>query len=132
MTIRKNVLLTSGVISIVVIVIGIFGTYALCNNNERCINILHLFFLNFLPIVPVFVFSLIMCWMREEVYHAWFRFARWWAPLSMIAIFIAPEYSSDWIYPIEKGSVALFSSTIFVVVSIFIVTLKIISTRKKN
>jgi len=71
--------------------------------------------------IPLFFLSLITYWMRNEVYEAWFRFARWWIPLSMLAIFIAPEYSSDWMYRIEKGSVAFITSALFVAISTIII-----------
>ena len=80
--------------------------------------------------IPLFLFSLITYKMREEVYQAWFRFVRWWIPLSVLLIFIAPEYSHDWLYPIEKGSVALLTSAIFLIVSLLIIVAKYISLRR--
>ena len=80
--------------------------------------------------IPLFLFSLITYKMREEVYQAWFRFVCWWIPLSVLLIFIAPEYSHDWLYPIEKGSVALLTSAIFLIVSLLIIVAKYISLRR--
>jgi hypothetical protein len=76
------------------------------------------------PILFLFLFSVITYQMREEVYQAWSRFARWWMPLSIALIFLSPEYSSDWILPIEKGSVALTTSILFVCISIIVIALK--------
>src|SRR3989344_4622106 len=70
--------------------------------------------------------------LAETIYQAWFRFARWWVPLSMLAIFIAPEYSHDWLYPIEKGGVALVSSIIFCLVSVAIIGFKYNSLRRRE
>ena len=123
---KKVVLYLSGIIAMGLVIIGTFGTYALCNSNELCINILHQLFLHFLPFGLVFLFSLITYWMREKVYQAWFRFARWWIPLSMLLILISPEYSGDWMYPIEKGSVALLTCTLFGIVSILIIAVKLL------
>jgi hypothetical protein len=67
--------------------------------------------------------------MREEVYQAWFRFARWWIPLSMVLILISPEYSGDWMYPITKGTVAFLTSGIFIVVSVLIIFVKLLRSR---
>ena len=83
-----------------------------------------------LPVFPLFLFSLITYKMREEVYQAWFRFVRWWIPLSVLLIFIAPEYSHDWLYPIEKGSVVFLTSAIFLIVSLLIIVAKYISLRR--
>lgn len=75
----------------------------------------------FLPIFPAFLFSLITYKMRDEVYRTWFKFARWWIPLSMLVIFLAPEYPSNFMSPIEKGTVALLFSALFVIISTVIV-----------
>ncbi len=75
----------------------------------------------FVPIIPLFLFSLVAFWMRDIVYQTWFRFARVWVPVSMLAIFMAPEYASDWMYPIEKGTVALFMCALFVIISLIII-----------
>ena len=77
----------------------------------------------------LFILSLITYWMREEVYRAWFKFARWWIPLSMVLILISPEYSHDWMYRIEKGTVAFATSLIFVIVSLIIIITKLASSR---
>ena len=90
---------------------------------------LHLLFLNFVPTFPLFLFSLLTYFMKEEVYRAWSRFALVWIPLSMLLIFLAPEYSTDWMYRIEKGSVALATSAIFAVVSLVIVGVKYFKSR---
>lgn len=74
------------------------------------------------PLVLLFLFGLFTCSLRNQIYEAWFRFARWWVPLSMIAIFLAPEYSNDWVLPIEKGGVALVFCGTFVLISTLIIT----------
>ena len=84
-----------------------------------------------LPVVPLFIFSLITYWPRNEIYESWFRFARWWIPLSMLAILIAPEYSSDWMYSIEKGTVAFATSALFALVSLIIIIARWASLREK-
>lgn len=52
---------------------------------------------------------------------SWIRFAAWAVPLSMLAIFMAPEYSTDWMYRVEKGSVAIATSVIFSLISLGII-----------
>ena len=83
-----------------------------------------------MPLIILFLFSLITYRMRTEIYETWFRFARWWIPLSMLAIFLAPEYSHDWLYPITKGYIAFATSAIFLVISALIVVIKFVSLRK--
>ncbi len=126
---KKIILWISGIATLGLFTIGTFGTYQICSSNENCINTLHSFFIHFLPIIPVFVFSLITYKMREETYHAWARFAYAWIPLSMLLILLAPEYSSDWMFPVVKGTVAFFSSLLFVIISSLIILWKHLAPR---
>ena len=50
----------------------------------------------------------------------------------MVLIFLAPEYSGDWMYPVEKGTVAFFTSIIFVIASIVIIVRKYYGSRSKT
>ena|SRR3989338_810052 len=79
-----------------------------------------------IPIIPAIIFLLLIYQMRDIVYQAWFKFARIWIPLSMLAILVAPEYSTNVVNPIEKGTVAIFFSGIFIVVSIVIIVWKLL------
>ncbi|MHB0865686.1 MAG: hypothetical protein ACYC1Y_02190 [Minisyncoccota bacterium] len=87
--------------------------------------------INFLPILPLFLFSLITYKMRDEVYRAWLRFASVWIPLSMLGILLAPEYSEQFLpmFPVVKGTVAFFSSLLFFTISLFIVVWKFFVVR---
>jgi len=129
---KKTTLYISGVIAVGLFVVGLFGTYKICSDNERCINLLHSFFIHFLPFIPLFLFSLVTYKMRDEVYRAWLRFAYVWVPLSMVLIFLAPEYSTDWMYPVVKGTVASFTSLLFVIISLVIITWKSIAIRRTS
>ena len=42
------------------------------------------------PLLPLFLLSLITYKMRDEVFHAWWGFARWWAPV-IIAVTLLLE-----------------------------------------
>ena len=118
--------------SIPIVFIGLLGTYALCSNREICIDYSHSFFLQFLPMLPVSIVCLFLLFQRTEIYESWFRFARWWIPLSMILIFISPEYPQGIYDPIQKGSVALVMSVLFVAISIVIITIKYFSVKKRS
>jgi len=123
----------STLISVSFFVLDLIGTDKLCGGRQytECMQSAHSFLIIFVPILPTFVFSLITYWMRAEVYTTWFRFARWWVPLSMLAIFLAPEYSSNFLSPVEKGTVALFFSALFVIASLIIIVSKWYRLRSK-
>lgn len=79
-----------------------------------------------LPIIPLFLFSLITYKMRDEVYRAWLRLASIWIPLSMLGIFLAPEYSGQLLplFPVTKSSVAFVSAILFGAISLLIIAWK--------
>ena len=129
---KKAVLIISALISFPLLLVGVIGNYSLCNNNGICINIANQFFLHFLPFIPVFLISFLTLFLREEIFHTWFKFARIWIPLSMLAILLAPEYSHDWMFPIEKGTVAFTVSLLFIIISLAIIINKQFFTRTKK
>ena len=110
------------------------GTFKLCGGIEygSCMDFAYGVIVNFIPIIPVLIFSLITYWMREDVYRAWFKFVRWWIPLSMLAIFLAPEYSSSVLSEIDKGTVTVITSLLFAAISLAIIAAKYISHRSKH
>ena len=87
---------------------------------------------NLLPVIALFLFSLITYKMRDEVYRAWLRLVYVWIPLSMVLIFFAPQYSTDWMYPVVKSTVAFLTSLLFVVVSLILIAWKSITTRRAS
>ena len=121
---KKALLIVSGIITAVLVLLDRTGTDTLCRwiqQDTVCMGILYSTIMNFFPIIPLFLFSLITYKMRDEVYHAWLRFAYVWIPLSMLAIFVAPEYSYDWMFPVVKGTVAFFSSLLFLIISLILI-----------
>lgn len=123
---KKTLLIVSGIGTVVLLIANYVGTAQLCGGGQYtiCMGNLYAVMMNFFPVIPLLLFSLITYWMREEIYQAWFRFARWWVPLSMLLILISPEYSSDWMYPVVKGTVAFLTSMIFAAVSSLIILIK--------
>ena len=62
--------------------------------------------------------------MRDEIFAVWLRFAKWWVPLAIIAIIIAPsEIPGTFSVPV-KGPVAIVSSGAFLVISLIIIFYK--------
>ena len=129
---KKNLLILSGLATVVLLVLNGIGTFRLCGGVEygRCMDVAYMTIINFTPVIPLFLFSLITYWMRDGVYRAWARFSVIWIPLSMIAIFFSPEYSRDWMFPVVKSNVAFFSSLIFTLISLGIVGGGVFSSRK--
>lgn len=123
---KKKLLIGSSILAIGVLFFDYIGTYGWCDyfipngHQGNCPFILFDLEVLFLPFLPLFLFSLITYRMREIVFQAWWRFARIATLLSIGLIFIAPSYSHDFMFPIEKGSVALITSAFFVIMSAII------------
>jgi len=128
---KQTLLIVSGVITGILFLANWIGTFQLCGGQEygQCMDSAYSTMINLLPIIPLFLLSLITYKMRSEVYATWRRFAYIWIPISMILIFLAPEYSSDWMYSIEKGTAAFFSSILFVIISLVLIAWKHLLTR---
>ncbi|MGB5018941.1 MAG: hypothetical protein WBO66_04385 [Candidatus Moraniibacteriota bacterium] len=113
-------------VSIGVVVLEYIGTYILCdyfltNGHEgSCPFVLSNIETVLLPFLPFFLFSLITYRMKEEVFQAWFRFARIFLPV--VLILIAPSYSYNWMFPYDKGMAAIIFSALFSLASIGIIT----------
>lgn len=129
---KKTLFIVSGVIATALFVLNWIGTFRLCGGQEygQCMDYSYSAIIDLLPIIPLFLFSLITYKMRDEVYQAWLRFSLVWIPLSMILIFFAPEYAANWLYPVTKGSVAFISSLFFTIISLVLITYKLITVRR--
>lgn len=117
---KKRILaFISGTTSLTLIILNSVGTFKLCGgvNYGSCMDIVSDVMIVFSLFFPLFLFSLITYKMREESFQAWWKLARVWIPASMLAIIIAPSYASSWLFPIEKGNVAVFLSLGFFIAS---------------
>lgn len=119
---KSKVLLTSGILTLIALISGLLEPFYLCGGQWRiCMEYNYTIGTTLIPVVFLFLFSLITYRMSEKIFSAWSKFAVVWIPLSMLAIFLAPEYSGDFLFPIEKGTVAIISSLIFLVISTFFI-----------
>jgi hypothetical protein len=74
----------------------------------------------FLPLLPVFLLSLITYRMRDEIFQAWWSFARWFVPVIIVVTFLLENAGSGGGYlGMQKDFNFL---VLFVFYSIFIIT----------
>lgn len=129
---KKTFLILSCGFALITFILGTLEPFRLCGDQWRqCIQVNYVISILLLPTIPLFLFSLITYKMRDDIYRAWFRFARWAIPLSMFFILIAPTYSNDRMYPIEKGSIALLTSVLFSIVSVAIILYRLFVSRSR-
>ena len=119
---KKSILWFSGLLSLIFVVSDYVGTYKLCGSyyTGNCPIILHNSFIFILPIIPIFILSLITYWMNENVFRAWIRLTYFWIPLSILVVILTPETTGS-IFNIDKGFVSLVSSGLFVIISLLII-----------
>ena len=87
----------------------------------------------FSPLAPAFLFSLITYKMREEVFHSWLRFAYVWVPVSIFLVLVTPNGQSGGYMPslIDKQVIVVFTSFLFVAISLILITYKSIRLKGK-
>ncbi len=87
----------------------------------------------FSPFIPVFLLSLITYKLREEVFRAWWNFARWFVPIIMLVTFLLNStHRGGGISGAVAGSFNIF--VVGVLYAIFVITsaAKIVIEQWKN
>ena len=131
MTIKKTILWISGAVALLQVFLMTFSYSSFfdsCYNNFLCRDN----FLNWVKItapylhlfLPLFLFSLITYFLRQEIARAWAYLALGWTLLSMILIYLAPEYGSGGFGPsisFDKGFYAFVLMIFFSVISLLVI-----------
>lgn len=79
--------------------------------------------------ISIFIISLIIYFVREEVFRSLHRFAKWYILISFFLVLITPatiiEHNAlDPIPALDKGTVTLFLSVLFFLISLLIISIK--------
>lgn len=80
--------------------------------------------------VCLFFISMILLFLREQVFHAWSKFSVIFLPIAIVLIVIAPTINGTLI-GFDKESAALWLAIIFLIVSLLIIVLKSFRLRGK-
>lgn len=121
---KRSVLFISSIY--VICIIGVL-VLSKCYGDRWCpLNINHLDkvpVLVLLPFLPAFILSLATYRMHETIFRAWVTFARWWVPLSALAVFLTPNARGFIIIPYQS-ILAVASALLFLVISLGIIVWK--------
>ena len=130
---KKSLLWFSGLLTGLVILWDYVGNYKLCGGEVEvtCAHFLGNIELIFFLVIPIFIFSLITYWMRNEVFSIWLKFTYFWIPVSVIAIILTPETTGS-LFEIDKGFISLVFSALFVILSILIIIISNLLNRRKS
>lgn len=118
---KKNVLLFSSVyivyfFAILIVSIGCSSMWCRIREDDPFGFVL----ITFISIIPVFFFSLITYKMKEEVFHVWWSFARWFVPIIIVVTFLLENAGSGGGYLNAGRDFTVF--ILFILYSIFIIT----------
>ena len=81
---------------------------------------------------PILVLSPILFKIRNEVFSLWFSFVKWWIPLSLLAIAMAPEEIEGFISVPVKLPLAVFLAGVFLILSLILFSIKLFLLRKRK
>ena len=73
--------------------------------------------------------SLAIFFLREEIFHAWIKFARIYLPIAILLILWAPSSDSS-LFPLDKEVMSLVTSVLFLFISLLIIGIKSWKLRK--
>src|SRR3989344_5028266 len=122
---KNNTLIVSLVMTVVFVALLFATKFGICAPNDfACTDSLDPIAQVISIFLPVFLLASITYFMREEVYRTWFRFARWWVPLSVFVTLVTPT-THDWLYPLaSKAGVAFLTVISFFIISFIIIAWK--------
>ncbi|KND46947.1 MAG: hypothetical protein AB199_00765 [Parcubacteria bacterium C7867-004] len=79
--------------------------------------------------------SVILLVVSDSAFKAWFKFARWWLPLSLLLILLTPDYNSNAFFVIfdySKLATAQFMAICFTAISLIIIAYRSFTEKKKR
>jgi hypothetical protein len=135
---KKNVLVISMLTTALLLVWQYaMSTFGLCRvggiYNFSCYDISNFIQFSFFPASAfVFIFSLVIFWMKEEVFKAWYKVASWFVPVIILTtIYLNATSSTGGFFNMDKEInflILLILYSIFVITSIW----KIVTTYRKT
>jgi hypothetical protein len=73
--------------------------------------------------VAIFIPLFVLLFTSQSITSVWFRFARWWLPLSVILILITPTSSNTWmpLYSVDKEMMTWIMGGLFTLISLILI-----------
>lgn len=115
------------IISFIIFIINIIANYSVelgicfnypnkCNNNAELVIIYSFIF------IFIFIFSVITYYLNKSIFIYWRNFSIFWVLFSLIIISFLPNNTHGLDYlPITKGSVIIFFSILYSIISILVI-----------
>ena len=136
----KHIFIYSFVIFLLAIALGVILTknyteirsigYDLTHVLDSLIQTLGLFSL------VIFVTSIILFFLREQIFHSWLRFAKWYLPIATLLILISSDSGGGLFIGFGGGydreGMIWFTSGLFLIISLILIAVKSWKLRKAD
>lgn len=128
---KRNALLLAFFGSLVFVLSAFQKELSICGTvYNNCWDIVDLIWPPLSFSIPLLFLCILTHKMRDEIFVVWINFAKWWVPLSMIAILITPqEIKGSFSVPI-KEPLAFFCAGTLLVVSLILIAHKHLTLKK--
>lgn len=120
---KRIVLVSSCLIAAIILIIDYLGTVSICSGESGCITTVATIGIIFLPALPLAVISILVYFLRDEVFQSWIRFALWWIPLSMLFTLVFQDQHGQLISS-TKQMVSFFMAVLFTAISLTLIIYK--------
>lgn len=121
---------------VVSVILGLYDLFGVCTpfSSYACLKIARFWAEALFPSsISLSLIFLILLFTKEAVFNSWKKFGVWYIPLAALLIFITPSSSGGsfgFSMGIDREGVTMFTSAIFLIVSILIIIVKSWKLRK--
>lgn len=133
---KKSVLLLGTISGALLIFFAYIQSGDVCYSRVWCNKLwesINLFGEILFVFIPVLLFSLITYKMRDEVFQAWWRFARWFVPVIIVVTFLFnTSHQQSGFGGVAQGAFEFFILAILYTIFIVISTIRIILAYKRS
>ena len=134
---KKYVLIFGIIGTAYIVILTLFSVTYLCPNNQTCTDLFIRFspwsLANYIFFTPfLFLLSLITYKMRDEVFRAWWGFARWWVPVIIAVTLFVQNAGGGGGWGMNGGAFDAFFIGIFYFIFILVSLIKIVRAYLKT
>lgn len=126
---KKIVLLSSFTTIALYVVADLIFSYDRCFAAGRCpalYDFIHSIAPLVLTLLPLFFLSLVTYKMRNEVFHAWWNFARWWASVIVVVTLLLNSASNSGGLGIESAVSGAFDILTLIILYAILVVVSLV------
>lgn len=102
------------------------------NENGHTTKYCGLITLSILPLISLIPFSVILYFFRDEVFRAWWSFARWWVPVIVIVTLWIAKAGGGGGWGMNGGAFDAFFLGIFYFIFVVVSLIKIVRSHLKT